>query len=62
MTLRLRLTLVAAGVVAIVVAAASVTVYFVMRHDLYKQVDDSIGAAAPRHLPGQRTMGRHTHR
>ncbi|HEY5057701.1 MAG TPA: HAMP domain-containing sensor histidine kinase [Gaiellaceae bacterium] len=46
MTLRLRLTLVAAGVVAIVVAAASVTVYFVMRHDLYKQVDDSIGAHA----------------
>ena len=46
MTLRLRLTLVAAGVVAIVVAAASVTVYFLMRHDLYKQVDDSLGAHA----------------
>ena len=46
MTLRLRLTLVAAGVVAIVVAAASVTVYFVMRHDLYKQVDDTIGTHA----------------
>jgi len=42
MTLRLRLTLVAAGVVAIVVAAASVTVYFVMRHELYKQVDSAL--------------------
>ena len=42
MTLRLRLTLVAAGVVAIVVAAASVTVYFVMRHELYKQVDTAL--------------------
>ncbi len=46
MTLRLRLTLVAAGVVAIVLGAASVTTFFVMRHDLYKQVDDSIGAHA----------------
>ena len=42
MTLRLRLTLVATGVVAIVVAAASMTTYFVMRHELYKQVDSTL--------------------
>jgi len=39
MSLRVRLTLVAASVVTIVVAAASVTTYFVMRHELYSQVD-----------------------
>ncbi|HEY3543258.1 MAG TPA: HAMP domain-containing sensor histidine kinase [Gaiellaceae bacterium] len=49
MTLRLRLTLVAAGVVAVVVAAASATTYFVMRHELYAQVDSTIGTHA-RHL------------
>jgi len=38
-TLRARLTLVAAGVVAVVVALACVTTYFVMRHELYTQVD-----------------------
>ena len=37
MTLRLRLTLVAAGVVAVVVAVASVIVYFVMRHELLRR-------------------------
>jgi two-component system, OmpR family, sensor histidine kinase MprB len=42
MTLRLRLTLVATGVVAIVVASASLTTYFVMRHELYKEVDSSL--------------------
>ena len=42
MTLRLRLTLVAAAVVAIVLAAASLTVYLLVRHDLRKQVDDSL--------------------
>jgi len=42
MTLRTRLTLVAAAVVAVVVAAASVTTYFVMRHELYSQVDNTI--------------------
>ena len=42
MTLRLRLTLAAAGVVAVVVAAASLTTYFVMRHELYKQVDRTL--------------------
>jgi two-component system, OmpR family, sensor histidine kinase MprB len=41
-TLRLRLTLVAAAVVAIVVAAASLTTYFLVRHDLRKQVDVSL--------------------
>jgi two-component system, OmpR family, sensor histidine kinase MprB len=41
-TLRLRLTLVAAAVVAIVVAAASLTVYFLVRHDLRSQVDDAL--------------------
>ncbi|MGH2935970.1 MAG: HAMP domain-containing sensor histidine kinase [Gaiellaceae bacterium] len=46
MSLRLRLTLVAAVVVAAVVAAASVTTYFVMRHELYSQVDGSLGSHA----------------
>jgi len=48
MSLRLRLTLVAASVVAIVVAAASVTTYFVMRHELYSQVDSTISNHAGR--------------
>jgi two-component system, OmpR family, sensor histidine kinase MprB len=46
MTLRARLTLVAAGVVAVVVALASVTTYFVMRHELYSQVDAQLAAHA----------------
>lgn len=46
MTLRLRLTLVATAVVAVVVAAASLTTYFVMRHELYKQVDSQLLAHA----------------
>jgi two-component system, OmpR family, sensor histidine kinase MprB len=41
-TLRLRLTLVAAGVVAVVVALACATTYFVMRHELYTQVDSQL--------------------
>jgi two-component system sensor histidine kinase MprB len=45
-TLRLRLTLVAAAVVAVVVAAASAATYFVMRHELYTQVDSTIGQHA----------------
>jgi two-component system, OmpR family, sensor histidine kinase MprB len=45
-TLRLRLTLVATAVVAVVVAAASLTTYFVMRHELYKQVDGELAAHA----------------
>jgi two-component system, OmpR family, sensor histidine kinase MprB len=49
MTLRARLTLVAAGVVAVVVAAASATTYFVMRHELLGQVDSTLSAHA-RHL------------
>ena len=39
MTLRLRLTLVATAVVAVVLGGASLTVYYVMRHDLFRQVD-----------------------
>jgi two-component system sensor histidine kinase MprB len=46
MSLRIRLTLVAASVVAIVVAAASVTTYFVMRHELYSEVDNTISQHA----------------
>jgi len=42
MTLRLRLTLVATAVVAVVLVAASMTVYYVMRHDLFRQVDGQI--------------------
>ena len=42
MTLRLRLTLVAAAVVAIVVAAASLTVYFLVRHDLRTSIDSGL--------------------
>ena len=42
MTLRARLTLVAAGVVAVVVALACVTTYFVMRHELQSQIDNSL--------------------
>ena len=34
MSLRARLTLVAAGVVAVVVAIAATATYFVMRHEL----------------------------
>jgi two-component system, OmpR family, sensor histidine kinase MprB len=39
MSLRSRLTLVAAGVVAVVVVLASTATYFLMRHQLYSQVD-----------------------
>ena len=42
MTLRFRLTLVATAVVAVVLGAASLTVYYVMRHELYKQVDSQL--------------------
>lgn len=54
MSLRLRLTLVAAAVVAIVVAAASGTTYLVMRHELYSQVDSTLvqHADALRRDPG----------
>jgi len=45
-SLRLRLTLVAAAVVAVVLAAASVTVYFVMQHELYKRVDGDLAQHA----------------
>jgi two-component system sensor histidine kinase MprB len=45
-TLRARLTLVAAGVVAVVVALASATTYFVMRHELQSQLDSSLRSTA----------------
>jgi two-component system sensor histidine kinase MprB len=45
-SLRLRLTLVAALVVAAVVAIASMLVYFIMRHELRQQVDTSLKAHA----------------
>jgi two-component system, OmpR family, sensor histidine kinase MprB len=41
-TLRARLTLVATGVVAVVVVLASATTYFVMRHELQAQLDGSL--------------------
>jgi two-component system, OmpR family, sensor histidine kinase MprB len=41
-TLRSRLTLVAAAVVALVLAAASLTVYLLVRHDLRSQVDTTL--------------------
>ena len=46
MTLRVRLTLVAAGVVAVVVALACATTYFVMRHELQAQLDTSLHSTA----------------
>ena len=46
MTLRARLTLVAAGVVAVVVVLASTATYFLMRHELYSQVDKQLTAHA----------------
>ncbi len=46
MTLRTRLTLVAAGVVAVVVALACATTYFVMRHELQSQLDGSLRGTA----------------
>jgi two-component system sensor histidine kinase MprB len=59
MTLRTRLALVAAGVVAVVVAAASATTYFVMRHELLGQVDATLSAHARilRFNPGEALGG-----
>jgi two-component system sensor histidine kinase MprB len=45
-SLRLRLTLVAAGVVAVVVALASTATYFLMRHELFTQVDTQLAKHA----------------
>jgi len=42
MTLRLRLTIAAAAVVAVVVAITSLTIYFLVRNDLRGQVDTTI--------------------
>ncbi|MHB8469485.1 MAG: sensor histidine kinase [Gaiellaceae bacterium] len=58
MTLRTRLTLAAAVVVGIVVAASSVTVYLVTRHDLRAQVDDSLKARAQQVLSDPRDLFR----
>jgi two-component system sensor histidine kinase MprB len=62
MSLRTRLALVAAGVVAVVLGIAAATTYFVMRHELYTQVDTSLrkdaqsvdvnDPAAPEGFPG----------
>jgi two-component system, OmpR family, sensor histidine kinase MprB len=46
MSLRTRLTLVAAGVVAVVVVIAAATTYFVMRHELQSQLDNSLSHEA----------------
>ena len=46
MSLRDRLTLLAAGVVAVVVVLASTATYFVMRHELLGQVDSTLAAHA----------------
>ena len=42
MSLRARLTIVAAGVVAVVVSMAGTTTYFLMRLELYSQVDSAL--------------------
>jgi two-component system sensor histidine kinase MprB len=49
-TLRLRLALVAAGVVAVVLASASLVVYFTMRHELYSQVDAALAGHVQQQL------------
>jgi len=46
MSLRGRLTLIAASVVAVVVAIAATATYFLMRHELYAQVDNSLRTTA----------------
>ncbi|MDX6481303.1 MAG: two-component system, OmpR family, sensor histidine kinase MprB [Gaiellaceae bacterium] len=46
MSLRSRLTLVAAGVVAAVVAMAGIATYFLMRHEFYAQVDTQLAIHA----------------
>jgi two-component system sensor histidine kinase MprB len=46
MSLRGRLTLVAAGVVAVVLGIAAATTYFVMRHELQSQLDASLRSEA----------------
>jgi two-component system sensor histidine kinase MprB len=45
-TLRVRLTLVAVGVVAVVVVLASTATYFLMRHELLSQVDGALHSEA----------------
>ena len=55
MSLRGRLTLVAAGVVAVVVVLASTATYFLMRHQLYAQVDGELTQHALNQDPPGRT-------
>jgi two-component system, OmpR family, sensor histidine kinase MprB len=45
-SLRGRLALVAAAAVAVAVVAASATVYFVVRHELYSPIDDQLKSTA----------------
>jgi len=51
MSLRGRLTFVAAGVVAIVVALSATATYFLMRHELYAQVDAALQLHAKNPTP-----------
>jgi two-component system sensor histidine kinase MprB len=46
MSLRARLTLVGAGVVAVVVALSATATYFLMKHELYAQVDSALKVRA----------------
>ena len=46
MTFRARLALVAAAAVAVAVVAASATVYFVVRHELYAPIDNQLAGSA----------------
>ncbi len=59
LSLRTRLTLVAAGVVAVVVALVCATTYFVMRHELQAELDGSLRSAARviQHDPNTTSLG-----
>ncbi len=50
MSFRARLALVAAAAVAVAVVAASATVYFVVRHELYAPIDNQLKGSAERML------------
>jgi two-component system sensor histidine kinase MprB len=50
MSFRARLALVAAAAVAVAVVAASATVYFVVRHELYAPIDNQLKSSAERML------------
>jgi two-component system, OmpR family, sensor histidine kinase MprB len=57
MTFRARLALVAAAAVAVAVVAASATVYFVVRHELYAPIDNQLSGTAE-HMLQDRQEGR----